>query len=244
MAEGPNLTTVRHIRKATAPDYPLIRAPRQCVYQFDNTLANALTAFMHSELFHGECSYGLRTVLDTAIDVEDELFPKCKGNDWISGFWETGNVTAESIEHHFLDFTNTFTTELRMGLMPADNGIPVLVTGEAYQMVSFTSIDKQWLAFPIFMVALELFLLGWVIARGWWLKDEEAVWKSSILPLLYYTDRFKGTPGDDGAVWQRLMTTRKMEDASEDVKVQFSRRGWRQHEDASLEEMLPPQRSS
>ncbi|KAF6832020.1 short-chain dehydrogenase [Colletotrichum plurivorum] len=143
MAKGPNLTTMRHVRKATAPDYPSIRAPRQCVYQFDSILANALTVFMHSELFHGECSYGLRTLLDTAIDVEDELFPKCKGNDWISGFWETGNATAESIEHHFLDFTNTFTNELRMGLMPADNGIPVLVRGEAYQMVSFTSIDKQ-----------------------------------------------------------------------------------------------------
>ncbi|KAF6805577.1 hypothetical protein CMUS01_14584 [Colletotrichum musicola] len=173
MAKGPNLTTVRHIRKATAPDYPSIRAPRH---------------------------YGLRTLLDTAIDVEDGLFPNCKGNDWISGFWETGNATAESIEHHFLDFTNTFTNELRMGLMPADNGMPVLVRGEAYQMVSFTSIDKQWLAFPIFIVALELFLLGWVIARDWWLKDEEAIWKSSILPLLYSTDRFRGTPGDDGAV--------------------------------------------
>lgn len=241
MSEGPNLTTMRHIRKATAPDYPSITAPRQCVYQCENILANAFTVFIHSELFHGEYTYGIRA---QGLEGGDEFFPECKGNDWISGFWETGNATPESVKHRFLDFTNTFTNELRMGLMPADDGVPVLVTVEAYQLVSFTSIEKQWLVFPIFMVALEVFLLGWVIARGWWLMDGEAVWKSSILPLLYYTDRFRGTAGDDGAAWQRLMTTRKKEDAAEDVKVQFSRRGWRQQDDFSLEQMLPRQRSS
>ncbi|KAL3293443.1 short-chain dehydrogenase [Colletotrichum asianum] len=60
-------------------------------------------------------------------------------------------------------------------------------------------------------------------ALYWKLRSGESVWKSSVLPLIYYTDRFRGDESQDLGEQQALMSTKEMEDGARETRVQFSR---------------------
>lgn len=82
-------------------------------------------------------------------------------------------------------------------------------------------------------------MLVWMIAHSARHRDTEAVWKSNLLPLLYYKSRFVG-PGEPGQRClsadfdplessdsdrqEKLLTTADLEAVAKNVKVKFLKR--------------------
>ncbi|KAF4811767.1 hypothetical protein CGCSCA5_v009673 [Colletotrichum siamense] len=166
-----------------------------------------------------KCIYGISTVLATRLgpfldDTYNATCLWCEDQLWLSDIW--------SMADRFAELSTALTDQFRLGLGdPA--GSQAKVDGQALQYVAFFVIDTDWLILPTLLLALEAILLGLIIARSWKLRSGESVWKSSVLPLIYYTDRFRGDESHELGEQQALMSTKEMEDGARETRVQFSR---------------------
>lgn len=75
----------------------------------------------------------------------------------------------------------------------ATNGTQLLAHGVVYANKVCVRFDWQWLMFPAVLIVIAALLLMAVILREGARDQQRPIWKSSILPLLFY-----GFP--DGAV--------------------------------------------
>ncbi|KAJ3548309.1 hypothetical protein NM208_g1066 [Fusarium decemcellulare] len=230
-AQEVNTTTVRLFDPAKAPDYPAEEVSDQCVYRFDNFFAGMMGSFFSKELLNGTCLWNPRQGAE--LDCDKEW--------WLARLRSQGfNTTVGTITNTFSDIADALTSKFRVGF-GRDNGTTESVAGVALQTLSYTSIEWQWLSLPASLLIIETLILIWMIARSWMHRNEERVWKSNVLPLLYYGDRFTGMDGprfqrtDDvmnrGATSGSLMTTDEMEKDAKHVKVRFVR-GLRQDDDS------------
>ncbi|KAK2729110.1 hypothetical protein CKAH01_10549 [Colletotrichum kahawae] len=191
----------------------------ECIYSVAPTFADGLSSFL-KDAFNETCTF--------SAFQDGNLW--CKSNFWLSELWYQGNATVELVSGHFADIATAVTNQLRRGLGRQEGSVSE-VEGQALQHVVFVVIDKGWLAFPAMLLGLEAVLLVLMIARSWRLRDEEAVWKSSILPLIFYKSQFAGS-GQVSAPGARLMTVKEMETDARNIRVQFSRA--RQEDEVSL----------
>ncbi|KAL3293161.1 short-chain dehydrogenase [Colletotrichum asianum] len=182
----------------------------ECIYSVAPAFADGLSSFLN-EAFNETCIF--------SAFQDGNLW--CKNNFWLSELWYRGNATVELVSGHFADIATAVTNQLRRGL-GRQEGSMAEVEGQALQYVVFVVIDKGWLAFPAVLLGLEAVLLGVMIARSWRLRDEEAVWKSSILPLIFYRSQFAGS-GEVVSSERRLMTVKEMETNARNICVKFSR---------------------
>lgn len=182
----------------------------ECIYSVAPTFADGLSSSLN-EAFNETCTFSA---------FQDGNL-RCKNNFWLSELWYRGNATVELVSGRFADIATAVTNQLRRGLGRQEGSMSG-VEGQALRYVVFVVIDKGWLAFPAVLLALEAVLLGVMIARSWRLRDEEAVWKSSILPLIFYKSHFAGSEqvvASEG----RLMTVKEMEADARNICVKFSR---------------------
>ncbi|KAK2758134.1 hypothetical protein CKAH01_16899 [Colletotrichum kahawae] len=157
-------------------------APKECIYRISTVLATRLGPFL-DDTYNATCLW-----------CEDQL--------WLSDIW--------SMSDRFAELSTALTNQFRLGLGdPA--GSQSRVDGQALQYVAFFVIDTNWLILPTLLLALEAILLGLIIARSWKQMGGESVWKSSVLPLIYYTDRFRGDESNELGEQQALMSTKEME---------------------------------
>ncbi|KAH0425154.1 hypothetical protein CcaCcLH18_11173 [Colletotrichum camelliae] len=191
----------------------------ECIYSVAPTFADGLSSFLN-DAFNETCTF--------SAFQDGNLW--CKSNFWLSELWYQGNATVELVSGHFVDIATAVTNQLRRGLGRQEGSMSE-VEGQALQHVVFVVIDKGWLAFPAMLLGLEAVLLVLMIARSWRLRDEEAVWKSSILPLIFYKSQFAGS-GQVFASGERLMTVKEMETDARNIRVKFSRA--RQEDEVSL----------
>ncbi|EQB56235.1 hypothetical protein CGLO_03772 [Colletotrichum gloeosporioides Cg-14] len=181
-----------------------------CIYSVAPTFADGLSLFLN-DAFNETCTF--------SAFQDGNLW--CKNNFWLSELWYEGNATVELVSEHFADIATAVTNQLRRGLGRQEGSMSE-VEGQAVQYVVFMVIDKGWLAFPAVLLGLEAVLLGLMIARSWRSRDEEAVWKSSILPLIFHRNLFAGS-GQVVASGERLMTVKEMETDARNIRVKFSR---------------------
>ncbi|CAM1500588.1 Fc.00g097500.m01.CDS01 [Cosmosporella sp. VM-42] len=228
MSEAENTTTVRLLSPGASPDYPSSIVPQECVFSMDGFYTAMIGQLLGIEVFNGTCYWDPRQGNDAL----------CAAHWWLSQFWENGNASVATISKRFSTVTDALTNQLRLGL-GRDNSTQSQVEGTAFQTRSYTTVKWQWLLFPTILLVVETAVLGWMIGRSWYFQDEELVWKSNILPLLYYRDRFARADGAtfmfDGSTRQadptgsggRLMTNRELGRDAQQTRVKF-RRGRRQ----------------
>ncbi len=202
----PNITT----------DTSVTTVPEECLYRMSaGYVPQLLATYFEKELFKGNCSW----------DSRQGRYAECGDNWWLGQFWEKQNATFKSIESRFEDFTTAATNYFRLGTGSGDQE-PAKVRGIAYRSIPITVIEWRWLLMPAGLLVIELAVLVYVIVQSWRNRGREMVWKSNILPLMYYRDLFFGRgngigPASNGITpdRHRLMTTGEMEKDADGVMV-------------------------
>ncbi|KKY38547.1 hypothetical protein UCDDA912_g01384 [Diaporthe ampelina] len=117
----------------------------------------------------------------------------CGKTYWISKFYADGGTTAASVIRRFEAFTDRLSNKMRMGLL----NNPEAVYGQVLQANVCSRIQYSWLTFPAVLAAVTTGLLAWTIFQSSRCRGREMVWKTSVLPFLFYGDRFVVQNGED-----------------------------------------------
>lgn len=110
----------------------------------------------------------------------------------------------------------------------ADAGREALA-GDVWETTTCFAVDMAWLVLSTVITASTVLVLAWTVWRG--AARDEVVWKSSILPLVYYRDRMVVVRQGDGAVGipaleeKPLMWGEEMLRDSKKVVVRFAGNG-------------------
>lgn len=140
----------------------------------------------------------------------DHTKMSCPSTWWLEPLFNGGNASFDSISAMMSRTADAITNQLRMNGTDW-YGNPSNVTGTAFQTVVCTQFQWGWLLFPAGVVLASAVLLAataWRSSSRWGkLRSNRGglrglpVWKSSILPLLFYGledgARLKGAPVED-----------------------------------------------
>lgn len=174
----------------TAPSVKIenIKAPAECIYGMNLPAMADFSAYMVGALFDGNCS------ATWEIDSpENTTRMECGEPDWLARFYNKEGTTVDSIIKRIEAFTDRLSNKLRMGLF----NNPEAVYGQVLQATVCSKIQYSWLTFPAVLVAVTSGLLAWTMFQSLRRRGCEMVWKTSILPFLFYGDRFIVQNGED-----------------------------------------------
>lgn len=201
-----------------APELLNTTAPSECVYKMTLFFNMYLRQILTEELFNGTCYWDSRQ----GVEIN------CGKSWWLSQFWETQNATATSIIDRFTIIADSLTNRLRLGLGRDDTSVNK-VLGTAIEPKAYTVVEWQWLLFPTLVLFIELLILIWMMIRSWRHRDNEVVWKSSVLAMFFYRDSFEPVDNRDLSEFLKqekprdgsLLTAREMSSKATEVKVKF-----------------------
>lgn len=197
------------------PNSPSVQVPSQCLYKMEGFFPVIFGQFFETEVFNATCQASRDNV-------------GCTGSPWNTQFYNASDGGLEQISSLFDDISESLTKEFRRGLGREENSTDQ-VLGQSYVTKSLYITQWKWLSFPIIFMIVEIILLLWVIVRSMRRRGTEMVWKSCILPIMYYRDRFVdvygASPGEphtarEGKLEQdSLMTTSEMKRDAKGVSV-------------------------
>lgn len=155
--------------------------PYECLYKMPGTTTYALLVYMDETLFQGECFY--YTGDSTALDCGDEW--------WIEPLQQQGNASLASVASIVDNFARAATNMFR----PVGSSLYYndwyhttadVALGTVYATEVCVRFQWRWLLLPACLLALSaLLLLATVLVDGL-SRRRRPIWKSSLLPLLYY----------------------------------------------------------
>lgn len=111
----------------------------------------------------------------------------CQGAWWLRDIYNGGNASITSISAFMKRGMDSLTSQLRT--TGTDwNGEPTIAVGTAWEMAICTQFRWQWMLYPLVMLLGTLVVLLAVIisSSGFFGLKREVIWKSSILPFLFY----------------------------------------------------------
>ncbi|KAI2640860.1 hypothetical protein GGS26DRAFT_180332 [Hypomontagnella submonticulosa] len=207
----PNLSSVPKIDGRTFTDINIdgtnYTAPHECLYKISYPFVAGLTQFANSNLLSGTCTYNRRQ--GEAIS--------CYDNWWLARLYNGKKATFESIRTAFDQFATAVTNKLRTtGSSNTDILSHETVQGQVIEMTVCTEFQWRWLLMPTILVAITAAILIAIIIQN--LRDhKQPVWKSSLLPLLYYG--FGETHHQDPRT--PVMDLTQMNRAASDTRAKF-----------------------
>lgn len=151
-------------------------APNECLYKVMFPYVEALATFMSTSLLSGTCTYNARQ--------GEALF--CREKWWLSSLYNNKQASFDSVSTAFDQFSTAVTNKLRTtGTSNYSPSIKEAAHGIVNEMTVCTVFQWQWLLMPTLLVAATAAVLIAIIIQN--LGDHrQPVWKSSLLPLLYY----------------------------------------------------------
>lgn len=185
-----------------------ITGPNLCLYGASLSSIYALSDVLESSAFN-RVDFDAEP-FSSCLPSADHTGMKCRSLWWLEPLFNGGNASLDSVSAVMRRMTDAITNQLRM------NGTdwyrnPSNVTGTAFQTVVCTRFQWFWLLFPagmVFASAVLLVATAWRSSGRWRkrLSNHEGsevlpVWKSSLLPLLFYGledgARLKDVPVED-----------------------------------------------
>lgn len=169
-----------------------IAAPAECIYGADLSSLFALRTAMATAL-NGSCTMSIQSDDKNHTLNSEDVIMTCVDKFWLTSFHDGNEITAASIINRIQAFADRLSNKMRMGLL----NDPEAVSGQVLQMTVCTNIYYSWLAFPAALVAITSGLLAWTMFRSSRRQGRRMVWKTSILPFLFYSERFVVQNGED-----------------------------------------------
>ncbi|KAK7753333.1 hypothetical protein SLS62_004623 [Diatrype stigma] len=184
--------------------YRNVSAPEACVYRHNAEFAYAV-------------STELRAAFEGACAVDPRYGTSCARRDPVQQFYKpleslyaSGNATVGTVDAYFGSVARALTSRYRMTYGSSvfnDSGdstgsgavysgleqtaLPLgTAQGVAWRTTVCTVVHWEWLSFSAALVFLTTVLLALTIAKNWRERHVRPVWKNSLLPLLFYGDRF------------------------------------------------------
>lgn len=226
-----------------------ITAPRQCLYGIDmkegwfSHLSDMLQRIMSGECFIGYMNEGdgdvcqshnrerfLANETDRSSRKQPLLAPF-----WLEGMASLNNRSAPELSKYMEAVAESLSRKFRTGMFPIDNrsaidnewrGAPEMVVGQVWRTTTCFAVDWRWLTLSATLTVLTAFALIWTIVRA--VLRGDVIWKSSVLPLIYYRSRIVVVEREDGegkdSPWtheQDLMDVKEMRADSRRVKIVF-----------------------
>ncbi|KAI7773154.1 hypothetical protein LA080_011737 [Diaporthe eres] len=160
-------------------------APEECLCKLDWDYCLAMQDFMAHSLFSGIC---VPAVLEP-VEVGCEAW-------WLSPLFNSLNATFESFSDAMDQFADAITNKFRTsGSTNYDKFQKDEALGVATRMTICTAFDWQWLLLPLSLVATTAVLLLLTVLKN--IKEyNQPVWKSSVLPLIFYGINVRSLPSD------------------------------------------------
>ncbi|KAL7629752.1 hypothetical protein AAE478_001275 [Parahypoxylon ruwenzoriense] len=150
--------------------------PSECLYKMMQPYAYALSALMTSELFPGSCSYNARQ--GNAI--------LCGRKWWLSGLYHNKKASFDTLRTAFDQFATAVTNRFRTtGSSNYDARVHEVLEGVVNKVTVCTVFQWQWLLMPTLLVIVTATIMVAVLMQNLH-NHKQPVWKSSMLPLLYY----------------------------------------------------------
>jgi hypothetical protein len=165
------------------------RIKQKCFYDIPYYISRSIMqGTWLSELMSGNCSMAT----NHGDDQEARGFALCQenystvGKWWLSGLYNNGNATFDTISATMNDIATAFTDSMRLASI-ADDGLTEnnTVNGTVWQASVYTEFNWRWLLFPLALIAFSVVSLVLMVLSTAFSKDQIPVWKSSILPFLY-----------------------------------------------------------
>ncbi|KAK8070584.1 hypothetical protein PG997_010787 [Apiospora hydei] len=200
-------------------------APKRCFYGFNSN--------WHIPLNNGGARNGLSDLItggfsdDTCHGSNNLTNMVCDHAWWLGNMFNGGNAIIRSI-NAFLDAGfRSFTNQLRTyGTDWHNNNL--VANGTVMETTVCTQFNWVWLVYPLAILVgtLVLFIATFISSSGMFGHVKETIWKSSVLPLLFYG--LEAQHKRDGI---RLATANELTAVAKRLKVDFSARdgGWRFH---------------
>ena len=223
------------------PRFRDMAAPERCIYRITPNFYSGYTTFL-GRMFTGNCTYDTR--------YGNEI--NCGDKFWLAQLYSKANATAAAIARQVDDVAVGMTSKMRQngsrGPQDFRNPQPESATrdlaeGTVLQNDVCTVVDWKWLLLPVVLAALAAVLLGSAVVRSWIHRRERPVWKSTVLPILFYKESFEraggvlvppaspaGSVGDGMGHGARILEMPEMEKLAGKLVVRFelaegSRRG-------------------
>lgn len=189
-----------------------VTGPILCLYGVPSTSLVSLAGSLQTSGLAqpGEDDYSL----NACVPNIDYTSMKCPSTWWLEPLLNGGNASFESISAVISRMADAITNQLRMNGTDF-YGNPSNVTGTAFQTVVCTQFQWGWLLFPAAVVLASAVLLvatAWRSSSRWGRvranrggsQVEVPVWKSSLLPLMFYGledgARLRGPPVENKAM--------------------------------------------
>ncbi|OTA63214.1 hypothetical protein K449DRAFT_433322 [Hypoxylon sp. EC38] len=150
--------------------------PDECMYKMWFPYANGLMNFMNYDLFDGHCTYNSRQ--GQAIEC-DQMW-------WLASLYNNKEASFDTLSAAFGQFVTAVTNKIRTtGTSNYNYNGHEVVEGAVTEMTVCIEFQWKWLIMPTALVAATAAILIAIITQN--LRNhEQPVWKSSLLPLLYY----------------------------------------------------------
>ncbi|KAI2776395.1 hypothetical protein F4815DRAFT_484627 [Daldinia loculata] len=183
-------------------------APDDCMYKMSYPYWSALNKFTGQDLFAGICTYNSRQGQSVS----------CDSKWWLSSFYRNKEASFETLSMAFDQFSTAVTNKFRTtGSDIYDWGTQKTATGLVNEMTVCTQFQWQWLLMPTILVAATAAVLIAMITQN--LRDQkQPVWKSSLLPLLYYGFGQRAYQEDPS---RPVMDLSEMSKAAAETKTKF-----------------------
>ncbi|KAF4962269.1 hypothetical protein FSARC_9658 [Fusarium sarcochroum] len=147
--------------------------PNQCLYKLGHLYSEALARFMRLTLFNGKCDYS--PMAGSSVDCEDKW--------WLLTLY---NSTYSDLDLAFNQFTTAITNNFRTqgSKGPYVKEIDSVV-GLVTEVTVCTDFDWRWILLPAILMLITLAMLVFAVVQSY-TNPAMPVWKTSILPLLFY----------------------------------------------------------
>lgn len=160
--------------------------PLDCLYKMPGPTTYALKVYMDTNLFQGQCFYYIGD--STALDCGDEW--------WIEPLQQQGNASVATVAAVVANLATAATNMFR----PVGASLYYdewwdttdhVARGQVYMTAVCVRFQWRWLVLPAGLLAASaLLLLATILADGLSTmrrrRPPRPIWKSSLLPLLYY----------------------------------------------------------